>query len=376
MATEIHIRKLEKSWQYDFKLPEKQRVRQGGFRTRQAALTAGQKHLAKMESGAEEITLSDAYRNYTAATKMKDRSRDLQSHHWTFIEPILGHYLIEEVDTSLLDRFKQKLPKHWHPQTINHHLGLVRAVLRFMWKRSKLAHVPYIPMESIPRTHHDWYTQEERDRLLDGMFQLYPKWYLFFYLTCRLGLRRGEVYAISHRQIRRIPPSLIVDQQLQVASKDRPTMVISRKNDEAYTLRLTTDVVAAIEWHIEQGFAGEHYLFFKSDEIPRWLDNHMKPLRAVQKAFGLRRLGHHAIGRHSVASQAATGGESIKAIQAQLGHRSEQSTHKYAHLGSTAQLRIVESLAPASPPHAQCAHPPSRVNVVSTESREGRGDAV
>jgi integrase len=62
-------------------------------------------------------------------------------------------------------------------------------------------------------------------------------------------------------------------------------------------------------------------------------------------------LGHHAIGRHSVASQAATGGSSIKAIQAQLGHRSEQSTHKYAHLGSKAQLRIVEALTPVSPPH-------------------------
>ncbi len=64
-----------------------------------------------------------------------------------------------------------------------------------------------------------------------------------------------------------------------------------------------------------------------------------------------QRSGHHAIGRHSVASQAATGGESIKAIQAQLGHSSEQSTHKYAHLGSKAQLRVVEVLTPTSPPH-------------------------
>jgi integrase len=69
--------------------------------------------------------------------------------------------------------------------------------------------------------------------------------------------------------------------------------------------------------------------------------------------LGLRMLGHHAIGRHSVASQAATGGESIKAIQAHLGHSSEQSTHKYAHLGSKAQFRVVEALAPVSPPHAR-----------------------
>jgi len=57
------------------------------------------------------------------------------------------------------------------------------------------------------------------------------------------------------------------------------------------------------------------------------------------------------VGRHSVASQAVTGGESVKAVQAQLGHRSEQSTHQYAHLGSGAQRRLVEALRPALAPH-------------------------
>jgi site-specific recombinase XerC len=62
-------------------------------------------------------------------------------------------------------------------------------------------------------------------------------------------------------------------------------------------------------------------------------------------------LSHHKIGRHSVASQAVTSGESVKAVQAQLGHRSEQSTHQYAHLGSGAQRRLVEALKPARAPH-------------------------
>jgi integrase len=48
---------------------------------------------------------------------------------------------------------------------------------------------------------------------------------------------------------------------------------------------------------------------------------------------------------------AVTGGHSIKTIQAQLGHRSAQSTHRDAHLGSRAQLRVVEALGPISPPH-------------------------
>jgi hypothetical protein len=70
----------------------------------------------------------------------------------------------------------------------------------------------------------------------------------------------------------------------------------------------------------------------------------------------------HAVGRHWVASQAVTGGHSIKAVQAQLGHRSEQSTHMYAHLGSGAQRRLVEALAPLAPPH---------VNHASTSKKKG-----
>ena len=354
MATEVHARRLAKSWQYDFKLPGRKRERKGGYRTRAAALAAGRKHQHDLETGAQEITLAEAYETYMSATRMKDRARDVYEHHWTRIEPILGHLFIEDVTTSVLDEFKWKLPEHLGPRTVNHHLTLIRAILGFMWRREKLTHLPYIPKERVPKKDRPWYTVEERDRLLDGMMRLQPAWYLFFYLTCRLGLRRGEVYAISHRQIRHIPPAIVVDQQVQAGSKARPAKVIdSRKNGEAYTLEVTQDVIDAIAWHIGKGYAGKEFLFSKTGKFPRWLDSYMRPMRTVQRKLGLRMLGHHAIGRHSVASQAATGGESIKAIQAQLGHRSEQSTHQYAHLGSKAQLRIVEVLKPALPPHAK-----------------------
>jgi integrase len=349
----VNIHRLAKSWQYDFQLPGQPRKRKGGFRTKAAALAAGEKLMRQLERGSSPITLSEAYKRYIGATKMKERSRDYYDHQMKYIEPVLGHMLIDDVDTMALDELKQTLPERLGPASVNHIVKLVGTVLRFMWKRGKLTHVPYVPTEKVPRKSPEWYTTEERDLLLDGMFRLQPRWYLFFYITCRLGLRRGEVYAISHRQIRHIPPRLIVDQQVQRGSKTRPPELITRKNDEAYTLELTQDVLDAIEWHTKKGYAGDEFLFSKDGTFPRWIDSYVRPLQAVQRELGLRLLSHHQIGRHSVASQAATGGESIKAIQAQLGHRSEQSTHRYAHLGSKAQLRLVQGLTPATPPHAQ-----------------------
>jgi site-specific recombinase XerD len=138
---------------------------------------------------------------------------------------------------------------------------------------------------------------------------------------------------------------------LQRGTKTRPAEIIDRKNEEAYVLELPQDVVEAIRWHSQQGYSGEDFLFSKSGNFPRYMDSHRRPMRAIQKAMGLREISHHAFGRHSVASQAVTSGHSIKAVQAQLGHRSEQSTHVYAHLGSRAQLRLVEGLQPAAAPH-------------------------
>jgi hypothetical protein len=56
----------------------------------------------------------------------------------------------------------------------------------------------------------------------------------------------------------------------------------------------------------------------------------------------------------------------VKAIQAQLGHRSRQSTDMYiaASSSSAAQLRLVRGLAPSAPAH---------VNLTSTDSSKESG---
>ena len=183
------------------------------------------------------------------------------------------------------------------------------------------------------------------------MFKPQPEWYLFFYLSARLGLRASEVYAIARSRLRDIPPQLIIDRGVQRGTKDRPAMLVTRKNNEAYSLDVTEDILDAVRWHIWQGFAGPEFIFSKDGNFPRYIDSYKRQMVALQRALGLRPLSHHALGRHSVASQPVTRGHSIKAVQAQLGHRSEQSTHTCAHLGAGAQLRLVEGLQPAAAPH-------------------------
>jgi integrase len=159
----------------------------------------------------------------------------------------------------------------------------------------------------------------------------------------------------------------VIDQAVQRGTKTRDARLAPRKNDEAYVLDLTADVLAAVDWHVSEGYAGPEHLFSKNGVFPRYIDSHVRPLKLVQQKLGLRVLSHHKVGRHSVASQAVTSGTPLKAVQAQLGHRSEQSTHKYAHLGAGPQRRLVAALRPAHAPHEDANH----VNVASTGTRNG-----
>ena len=261
-----------------------------------------------------------------AKPKMKDRSRDSYADHWRNVEPVLGHLYIEEIKMVELDRLVASLPRKWAAKKVNHRLALVRTVLRFMWERELLASVPKFPMLPVPEHFPDWYSEEERDQLLDGLFQMCPEWYAFFYITMRMGLRRAEVYAIAHDRVRTRPPQLIIDQSVQEGRKSRPSKLIRRKNDEVLVLALPSDVHDAIRWHIQQGFSGRRFLFSRNGTWSQKIQEHERPLRRAQEALGLRVISHHKLGRHSVASQAASGGHSIKHIQAQLGHRDERST--------------------------------------------------
>jgi len=354
-------RKLKTSWTYDFTLGAHPRQRKGGFRTKAEALAAERQAREDLLLSRKRLTYANAYRLYLAGTQMKDRSRDICDALWPEMKPTLGHLYIEEVTTAVMDDLKRSLRRQFYernerapaPKTLNLRLAQVKAVLRFTWKRGLLPTVPYVPMDSVPRGHRDWYTEQERDRLLAGMFELQPAWYLFYYLSLRLGLRLSEVYAISRDRVRDIPPRLVVDRQVQRGTKGRASKLITRKNDEAYVLAVPDDVMEAIRWHVREGYAGPEFLFSKDGDFPKYVDSHKRPLRTVQRALGLRELSHHAIGRRSVACQANTRGHSVKAIQAQLGHRSRQSTDLYIDASSNAagQLRLVQGLAPSAPAH-------------------------
>ena len=54
---------------------------------------------------------------------------------------------------------------------------------------------------------------------------------------------------------------------MQRGTKTREARLVSRKNDEAYVLDLTADVVAALDWHVREGYAGPEFRHATSRDL-------------------------------------------------------------------------------------------------------------
>lgn len=341
------------SHEYDFRLLGR-RHRKGRFKTSAEAAAAERLEREKLLSGKSTMTFRAAYDEYMLSIKKK--AITTQEDYATFMErtiaPKLAHLLLDEVTTHEIDKLKQAMPAKWGPKSINQRLILVRAVLRFAWKRGWLRSPPFVPMETVPTKHIEWYQVDERDQLHQGFFDHQPQWYFFYYLASRCGLRVGEMYPIEHDQFRCDKLQLVIDKAAQRGTKTRPVNVKpARKGGDTSINGISEDIVTAYRWHCDQGYAGKRLVFCPNDVIPKFLDSHKAPLEIVIAKLGIRRLTHHKLGRHSVGSQADDIGATTKAIQRQLGHKSPASTAKYVHGSAKAQQAIVDGLRPVRPPH-------------------------
>ena len=345
------VRKRGDKWEFDFRHFGK-RVRDGGYPTKRMAELAEKKRQEELLSGGKQMTYAELWTEFLAATKHKPLTRE--KYIWlydTYLRGTLGHLYLTEFSTHVFDKLKQQFDPKLGMSTVNLYLTLANAPLTFAWRRNWMPHPPWLPKEKEPVKRERWYTVEQRDAFLEGVFDHAPQWYLFFYLTCRLGLRRGEAYAIEHPQFLRETSELLIDKAAVQGTKERPLEIHLRKGNDTLTLRVTQDVFDAYDWHCKMGYAGARYVMVPGDVLPTYLDSHKSAMRTVQKRLGLPRFPHHAIGRHSVASQAVEGNQHPKAIQQQLGHKRAETTHRYMHAKKGAQLKILESLRPSHAPH-------------------------
>jgi integrase len=170
------------------------------------------------------------------------------------------------------------------------------------------------------------------------------------------GLRPGEALGVTLNEIDFLRRSLTVRQQLVTLPGSSPRLGEPKTADSERTIPLPNVVTQALAWHLERFKPGELGLVFtQEDGAPIARNRFGDVWRATVKRAGLPATVRFHDLRHFYASALIRHGESVKTVQARLGHKSAVVTlDTYGHLWPDSEDRTRRALdevlgGPASP---------------------------
>lgn len=154
-------------------------------------------------------------------------------------------------------------------------------------------------------------------------------------LAAGTGLRQGECFGLSLPQVDQLRRSLRVDQQLTLLAGAPPFIAPPKTEASHRTVPMPNIVVDAVALHLATYGSSEQGLIFSNNDgqpirRTRFSANVWRP---AVKAAGLRTGTRFHDLRHYYASLLIHAGESVKVVQARLGHATASETlDTYGHL--------------------------------------------
>jgi integrase len=152
-------------------------------------------------------------------------------------------------------------------------------------------------------------------------------------LAAGTGMRQGECFGLTVDRVRFLERALTVDRQLVAVPGHAPSLGPPKTRASNRTIPLPQVVVDALAAHLAEFSAGPDGLVFTLSGKPITRSTFGYKWRAAVKASGLPDgTGFHAL-RHYYASLLIRHGESVKTVQARLGHASAvEALDTYSHL--------------------------------------------
>ncbi len=164
-------------------------------------------------------------------------------------------------------------------------------------------------------------------------------------LAAGTGMRQGECFGLTVDRLDFLRRTVTVDRQLVTMPRQAPFLASPKTAASVRTIPLPQVVVDALAEHLARFPAGAGGFVFtlRGEPIRRTAFGHL--WRPVVKAAGLPAgTGFHAM-RHYYASLLIRHGESVKTVQARLGHASAVETlDTYSHLWPDSDERSREAV--------------------------------
>lgn len=218
--------------------------------------------------------------------------------------------------------------------TVNHHLLVLSAILRFAKAEGHLTQDPPRPeLLPAPQPEIEIYEPDDLRRLLEAASAHSPRAYAALLLGCDAGLRVGELVGLLWADVRFDKGALRIWHQGEAVRGQRTPTTKTRRARSVEMTRRLSEALQAIR-HLE---SPRVFPSLTRGILRGWVGS-------CEKKAGLPvRQNCHRL-RHTFGSRLAAAGATLREIAEVMGHTSLQTTERYMHLARAHRGRAVALL--------------------------------
>ncbi len=288
------------------------------------------------------MTFDELSNEYMEQWNGKDRSFDYKVRYW---RELLSTRRLIDIDSQLIrdglkqygsgvalrgdgfdEKGKPKLTSTGRPRSnasVNRIKATLSAIFQYAFRQGYISNNPVRAVANLKENRgiERWLSDDERQRLLAACkTSEWDKLYLLVIMALTTGARRGELLELSWSDI---------------DFKARTAMLNMTKNGDPRVLTLPSPAIEALMPH--RGFG----LVFPGEKTPHNPYTIKKPWAKALKQAEIENFRFHDL-RHSAASYLVMNGATLYETAEVLGHKSVQTTKRYAHLSTQHKAELTE----------------------------------
>lgn len=261
--------------------------------------------------------------------------------------PTLGGLRLADVTPSDVQSWVKTMSLTLKPRTVAVVHGIVSSCFKSAVRDRRLASNP-CEGSQLPEIE----TQRVVPLTLEQVAALHaaidPHFKALVHLCAATGLRQGEAFGLTADRVDFLRGIITVDRQAVYLAHQAISFGPPKRPASCREIPIPKDVVEMLSNHITAHGLGEHGLIFHGDDgsFLRRSTFSAKIWSPAREAAGLPRdVGLHAL-RHFYASLLIRHGESVKTVQARLGHASASETlDTYSHLWPDSDERTRQAVS-------------------------------
>jgi integrase len=294
------------------------------------------------DHNARTHTLKDAIAKYLEYSSLDNAPRFTQQRkkQLAWWEAKMGHLFLANIKAAEINKFKRELmttmggrggasPTVLKPATVNSYIAALSVVLSHATK--ELHWLPFNPAQAVKklelnnaRDRH--LSKSERKKLLTACQKGHPLLYPLVLLAISTGLRKGELLALTWKDI----------------DLDREALrVMKSKNGDKRSVPLVGKALELVKEIFVKRPQNSEFVFARTDgqaamELKKHWDKAVKEAKIDNFRF-------HDL-RHTSATYLLESGATQLEVSAILGHRDIQMVKRYAHLADNHATKVVERM--------------------------------